>query len=90
MDVPTGVFVYSINSGTDGSESQDQWSSFFGDVNQQVETACEKLGGIEELSGGYNAVGFSQGGSFLRVCFFLASAKFDSPVARIFGLAFWF
>ena len=33
----------------------------------QVDKVCEQLKGIEELSGGYNAIGFSQGGSFLRV-----------------------
>jgi hypothetical protein len=33
----------------------------------QVTLACEQLRELDELDGGWNAVGFSQGGQFLRV-----------------------
>lgn len=59
-----GVFVYSIATGE--GEYKDIWSSFYGNVNAQVERVCEQLQDVPELSGGFNMVGFSQGGQFLR------------------------
>lgn len=38
-----------------------------GNVNAQVQEVCDKLAGMKELEGGFNMVGFSQGGQFLRV-----------------------
>ncbi|KAF9929370.1 hypothetical protein FBU30_001636 [Linnemannia zychae] len=49
------IFVHSIFLAE--SEAEDQRAGFFGNVNKQ---------NIPELSGGFNAVGFSQGGQFLR------------------------
>ena len=60
----SGVFVLSLATGS--SEAQDVWSSYFGDVNAQVAAACEQIRATPQLQGGYNAVGFSQGGQFLR------------------------
>jgi len=34
---------------------------------RQVEAVCAELKAMPELEGGFNAVGFSQGGQFLRV-----------------------
>lgn len=59
-----GVFVHSIATGV--GEYQDVWSSFYGNVNQQVGKVCGELASMEELKGGFNMVGFSQGGQFLR------------------------
>lgn len=59
-----GVYVHSIATGS--SSSRDVLSSYFGNVNDQVTAACEQLRAIPELANGYNAVGFSQGGQFLR------------------------
>ncbi|KAG2494900.1 hypothetical protein HYH03_006835 [Edaphochlamys debaryana] len=59
-----GVFVHSVATG-DG-EWADQFSGFYGDVNDQVARVCAQLRNISQLAGGYNAVGFSQGGQFLR------------------------
>jgi len=44
----------------------DQRAGFFGRVNEQVDSVCSSLSAMPELSGGVNAVGFSQGGLFLR------------------------
>lgn len=33
----------------------------------QVAKACAEMKGMSELAGGYNAIGFSQGGQFMRV-----------------------
>ena len=35
-------------------------------ANPQVREVCEMIAGDAELQGGYNAIGFSQGGQFLR------------------------
>ncbi|GAX86156.1 hypothetical protein CEUSTIGMA_g13569.t1 [Chlamydomonas eustigma] len=59
-----GVYVLSIATGT--SEAKDVWSSYFGDVNAQAAAVCEQLRSTPELQGGYNAIGFSQGGQFMR------------------------
>ena len=37
------------------------------DVNQQVAQVCAQLAQDPQLKGGYNAMGFSQGGQFLWV-----------------------
>jgi hypothetical protein len=36
-------------------------------VNEQVSAACRRLAPLKELEGGFNMIGFSQGGQFLRV-----------------------
>jgi hypothetical protein len=42
-------------------------------VNAQVAEVCEKLEDMKELQGGFNMIGFSQGGQFLRVSLRTAS-----------------
>lgn len=37
------------------------------DVNEQVSMVCSQLAQDPQLKGGYNAMGFSQGGQFLYV-----------------------
>jgi palmitoyl-protein thioesterase len=59
-----GVYVHSIATG-DGAMA-DVSSSFFGNVNDQVAKVCDEISETPELQGGYNAVGFSQGGQFMR------------------------
>eukprot|EP01111_Echinosteliopsis_oligospora_P001179 TRINITY_DN1165_c0_g1_i1.p1 TRINITY_DN1165_c0_g1~~TRINITY_DN1165_c0_g1_i1.p1 ORF type:complete len:302 (-),score=69.29 TRINITY_DN1165_c0_g1_i1:19-924(-) len=59
-----GVYVYSIEIGN--NEEEDQLNSFFKNVNEQVDDVCQKLKADPQLSSGFNAMGFSQGGQFLR------------------------
>ncbi|RHZ86097.1 hypothetical protein Glove_54g14 [Diversispora epigaea] len=59
-----GIYVYSIMIGDD--EEEDKKAGFFGNVNQQVSKVCEKLKNDENLRNGFNAIGFSQGGQFIR------------------------
>lgn len=59
-----GVLVHSIAIG--GNIAADVFSSFFGSVNAQVDFVCDQLLSMQELQGGYVAVGFSQGGQFMR------------------------
>lgn len=44
---------------------QDVENSFFMNVNDQVREVCSQLATDPHLQGGYNAMGFSQGGQFL-------------------------
>ncbi|KAJ1680228.1 hypothetical protein EV182_000425 [Spiromyces aspiralis] len=59
-----GVYVYSLQLGT--GPASDRWAGFFGNVNSQVDQVCQELAANEGLRGGFNAIGFSQGGLFLR------------------------
>jgi len=59
-----GVYVHRIMIG--GSIIVDTESGFFRDTNRQISEACEMIANDPELADGYNAIGFSQGGQFLR------------------------
>ncbi|KAL7752038.1 hypothetical protein RI367_002567 [Sorochytrium milnesiophthora] len=59
-----GVFVHSIRIGA--SESDDKRKGFLDDINIQIANVCAELATVPELKAGFNAVGFSQGGLFLR------------------------
>merc|ERR1711872_781595 len=59
-----GVYVHRIMIG--GNVIVDTESGFFRDTNRQVSEVCEMMANDPELQDGYNAMGFSQGGQFLR------------------------
>lgn len=59
------VYVRSLRLGA-GSLVADYESGFFLHPNAQVSQACAQLAADERLRNGYNALGFSQGGQFLR------------------------
>ena len=63
QEIP-GVFVYSIRIGAD--DAADREAGFVGRVDEQVKGVCDVLARVPELKGGFHAVGFSQGGQFLR------------------------
>ncbi|XP_065364486.1 palmitoyl-protein thioesterase 1 [Calliphora vicina] len=58
------TYVKSLQIG--GNVVMDYESGFFIHPNKQVEYACQELAKDERLQKGYNAIGFSQGGQFLR------------------------
>ena len=58
------IFIYSISTGV--NEISDISSSYFGLVDQQVDRVCDEIRAIPQLQRGFTAVGFSQGGQFLR------------------------
>ncbi|KAJ1021181.1 hypothetical protein NDA16_003967 [Ustilago loliicola] len=60
-----GLYIHSVTQDA-SSDSEDRRQGFFGHVNDQVQNACEQLAAIEELRDGFDAIGFSQGGQFLR------------------------
>lgn len=59
-----GTYVKSLEIG--GSIISDYRSGFFIHPDEQLEDACNQIRGDPSLTHGYNAMGFSQGGQFLR------------------------
>ncbi|KAM9038392.1 LOW QUALITY PROTEIN: palmitoyl-protein thioesterase 1 [Sarcophilus harrisii] len=59
-----GIYVLSLEIGK--TLIEDMENSFFLNVNHQVSLVCEMLAQNPKLQQGYNAMGFSQGGQFLR------------------------
>ncbi|XP_046397082.1 palmitoyl-protein thioesterase 1 [Ischnura elegans] len=59
-----GVYVKSIMIGQNPVE--DSENSLFLNANKQIEMACKIISEDTQLANGYNAIGFSQGGQFLR------------------------
>nr|XP_012139995.1 PREDICTED: palmitoyl-protein thioesterase 1 isoform X2 [Megachile rotundata] len=45
---------------------QDVEHSYFGNVNEQIQEVCQLLSTDKRFKDGYNAIGFSQGGQFMR------------------------
>lgn len=66
-DINPGTFVYTVSLGGRDS-SADRSATFFGNVTQQLHTVCEQLAAHPILSTApaIDAMGFSQGGQFLR------------------------
>ncbi|KAJ7251799.1 palmitoyl-protein thioesterase [Mycena haematopus] len=62
--VHPGIFIHSIYIEED--LDKDRQAGFYGNVNEQVHLVSEQLAAIPELEGGFDAIGFSQGGQFLR------------------------
>ena len=62
--IPGDVYVHSLEIGD--SITQDIENGFFMPVNDQVKLVCDKIAADPKLKGGFNALGFSQGGQFLR------------------------
>ncbi|VDK17614.1 unnamed protein product [Anisakis simplex] len=44
----------------------DTLHGYFGNLNDEIDEACSKIANDVHLKDGYNAIGFSQGGLFLR------------------------
>ncbi|XP_077152274.1 palmitoyl-protein thioesterase 1 [Ranitomeya variabilis] len=59
-----GIYVLSLKIGN--TIAEDMENSFFLNVNKQLEMVCEQLAKDPGLQNGYNGMGFSQGGQFLR------------------------
>ncbi|XP_053606824.1 palmitoyl-protein thioesterase 1-like isoform X2 [Plodia interpunctella] len=59
-----GVYVMSIKVGS--TTFEDLYNSYFMDPNEQIKNACKTIEEDPKLKNGFNAIGFSQGGQFLR------------------------
>lgn len=64
-DMPQGATVYCISTGS--SFVSDIMSSYIGNINSQIDRACDRLKSIPELhEHGYIGIGVSQGAQILR------------------------
>ncbi|EKX51030.1 palmitoyl protein thioesterase [Guillardia theta CCMP2712] len=59
-----GAYVRSLMIGE--NEAKDQYNGFFMPIHEQLTFACNLVSKDPNLAGGFHAVGFSQGGLFLR------------------------
>jgi len=59
-----GIFIHSVY--VDEDQEQDRRAGFYGSVNDQVDLVAEQIANVTELKNGFDAIGFSQGGQFLR------------------------
>ncbi|UZJ51153.1 hypothetical protein CBS101457_000473 [Exobasidium rhododendri] len=59
-----GIYVHLVSLTED--LTSDQKAGFLGNVNLQIEQVCQDLDQVKELKNGFDAIGFSQGGQFLR------------------------
>merc|ERR1719384_2645449 len=69
-NTPEGMYVHSLKIGGDGSgidsHVAERIAGFLGNANDQVQEACDYIASDPNLADGYHALGFSQGGQFLR------------------------
>ncbi|KAF9052293.1 palmitoyl-protein thioesterase [Hymenopellis radicata] len=63
-EIHAGIFIHSIYI-VDNNDD-DRKACFYGNVNTQLAGVAKQLSDIPELSTGFDAIGFSQGGQFLR------------------------
>ncbi|WRT66084.1 uncharacterized protein IL334_003037 [Kwoniella shivajii] len=61
-----GIFVHSIQIPLDGSLDDERRAGFWGNAEEQGWAGCEQIETIPELKGGFDGMGFSQGGLFMR------------------------
>ncbi|KAF8316426.1 alpha/beta-hydrolase [Clavulina sp. PMI_390] len=73
-----GLFVHIIH--IEDNLDKDQQAGFFGNLWDQLEVVHEQLSNITELRNGFDALGFSQGGQFLRA---YAEAYNDPPIKNL-------
>ncbi|CAJ0581973.1 unnamed protein product, partial [Mesorhabditis spiculigera] len=76
-----GVYVKSLMLG--GNVATDMEHGFIGNMNDLVLEACAKIRLDPQLQGGYHAMGFSQGGLFVRA---LAERCPDPPVKNLVSI----
>lgn len=60
----SGIYVQSIEIGN--SISEDEMNGFFMGAEKQIDIVCKNLSANPKLQQGFNVIGFSQGGQFLR------------------------
>ena len=61
-----GIFIHSVQYPTSGSIDDERKAGFYGNASMQVDEVAETIRGIPELAHGFDGIGFSQGGLFMR------------------------
>lgn len=65
---------------------RDRRATFFGNANAQVALVCDQLRALPQLAGGFDAVGFSQGGQLLRAVVERCGGESDLRVRNLITL----
>jgi len=76
-----GIYINSVRVGD--NTIQDVENSYFMNVNSQIEYVCQLVKNDSKLAGGYHAMGFSQGGLFMRG---LAQRCPDPPIRNLISI----
>ncbi|GMK54298.1 hypothetical protein CspeluHIS016_0108840 [Cutaneotrichosporon spelunceum] len=61
-----GIFVHAIVAPNEGSPRDEQKAGWWGIGEELSQGGCDQIKDIPELADGFDAIGFSQGGLFLR------------------------
>lgn len=77
-----GIYVHSLKIGN--TDIEDFEHGYFTNVNGQVDFACNLIASDPQLKDGYNALGLSQGGQFLRA---VAQRCPNPPMKNLVSLA---
>ncbi|WWC89617.1 uncharacterized protein L201_004542 [Kwoniella dendrophila CBS 6074] len=64
--VHPGIFVHSVQIPLNGTLDDERRAGFWGNAEEQGWAGCEQIASIPELEGGFDGMGFSQGGLFMR------------------------
>lgn len=80
LKVHPNLEIYSIY--VDENSSKDKEASIFGDLMTQVNEVCDQVQGLDfDGTKGFNAVGFSQGGLFLRSLVEICDIKINNLIS---------
>ncbi|KZV82515.1 alpha/beta-hydrolase [Exidia glandulosa HHB12029] len=63
-NVHKDIFIHSVY--IDPKTDADEKAGWFGDLHEQLAMVAVQLAAVPELANGFDAIGFSQGGQFLR------------------------
>jgi palmitoyl-protein thioesterase len=61
-----GIYVHSVQYPEGGSADDERKAGFYGNASMQVDAVAETIKGVPELADGFDGIGFSQGGLFMR------------------------
>lgn len=65
-DMYPGIYIHSVQYPVSGSIDDERKAGFYGNASMQVDAVAETIRGIPELAEGFDTIGFSQGGLFMR------------------------
>ena len=61
-----GIYIHSVQVPSAGSIDDERKAGFYGNASSQVDILAEALREVPQLVRGFDAIGFSQGGLFMR------------------------
>ncbi|WVQ77161.1 hypothetical protein IAR50_006844 [Cryptococcus sp. DSM 104548] len=66
QEIHPGIYVHSVQVPESGTEDDERKAGFWGNAVAQSLEGCEQIKAIDQLKAGFDGIGFSQGGLFLR------------------------